>query len=169
VVVVVIVLVVTNLASLGALLYFRYGPEQHPRPDGQVAAAIDRATPRGAAGAIRRVITVEILNPIELAATRGRLVGMAGSLAPGLTRRIVYDQAVRNMKRQLAEEHVVADVRVYRLEHDGPDARSQPDPERDERSREELAVRASASELALSTEVSTRAQRVVAPREDFGG
>jgi len=61
------------------------------------------------------VITIEILNPIELAATRGRLVGMAGSLAPGLTRRIVYDQAVRNKKRQLAEEHVVADVRVHTL------------------------------------------------------
>jgi hypothetical protein len=118
VVVLVVVLVVTNLASVGALLYFRYGPQRHPRPDGQVAAAIDRATPRGAAGATRRVITVEILNPIELAATRGRLVGMAGSLAPGLTRRLVYDQAVRTLKRQLVEEHVVADVRVHTVRPD---------------------------------------------------
>jgi hypothetical protein len=111
----VILLVVTNLASVGALLYFLYGPEDHPGPDKEVAAAIDRVATRSAIGGTRRVITVEILNPIELAGTRGRLVGIAGSLAPGLTRRIVYDQAVRNMKRQLAEEHVVADVRVHTL------------------------------------------------------
>jgi hypothetical protein len=111
----VVVLVVTNLASLGTLVYFLYGPEQHPGPDTQVATAIDRAAPRSATLGTRRVITIEILNPIELAGTRGRLVGVAGSLAPGLTRRIVYDQAVRNLKRQLAEEHVVADVRVHTL------------------------------------------------------
>ena len=110
-----VVLLVTNLASLGTLLYFLYGPEQQPTPDETVAAAIDRSTPRVASSTTRRVITIEILNPLELAGTRGRFAGLAGSLAPGLTRRIVYDQAVRTVKRQLAEERVVADVRVHTL------------------------------------------------------
>jgi hypothetical protein len=125
VVVLVVVLVVTNLAMLGTLLWFLYGPQQHPAPDDAVAKAIEQVAQRAAFGA-RRVITIEILNPIELAGTRGRLVGMAGSLAPGLTRRIVYDQAVRNMKRQLAEEHVVADVRVHLLPTGPPAAPRKP-------------------------------------------
>jgi hypothetical protein len=123
VVVLVVVLVVTNLAMLGTLLWFLYGPQQHPAPDHAVAKAIERATQRGAIGGARQVITIEILNPIELAGTRGRLVGVAGSLAPGLTRRLVYDQAVRSVKRQLLAERVVADVRVHTLR---PDPVAQP-------------------------------------------
>ena len=36
----VILLVVTNLASLGTLLFFLYGPEGHPGPDAELAAAL---------------------------------------------------------------------------------------------------------------------------------
>ena len=122
----VILLVATNVASLGTLLWFLYGPEQHPAPDAAVRRAVERGAARGLPGTARRVITIEILNPIELAGTRGRLVGIAGSLAPGLTRRIVYDQAVRDIKRQLARERVVADVRVHTLPPAAPDPRAEP-------------------------------------------
>ncbi len=69
--------------------------------------------PRQSSSATRRVISVEILNPVELAGTRGRLAGIAGSIAPGLVRRIVYDQTIKTMRRQLAEQGVVADLRLH--------------------------------------------------------
>jgi hypothetical protein len=59
------------------------------------------------------VITIEILNPIELAGTRGWWAGIAGSLAPGLTNRVVYDQAINLVRTQLADHDVVADVRLH--------------------------------------------------------
>jgi hypothetical protein len=64
----------------------------------------------------RRLITVEILNALELAAGRGgRLAGLAGSLAPGLTRRVVYDQTVKALRRELGRMVVHADVRLHTL------------------------------------------------------
>jgi hypothetical protein len=71
----------------------------------------------------RRVITIEVLNPIELAGTRGRLVGIAGSLAPGITRRLVYDQVLKTLRRQLADQRVVADVRLHVFRPDEPAGR----------------------------------------------
>jgi hypothetical protein len=72
------------------------------------AVAIARSS-----GAARRVISVEVLNPIELAASRGRILGFAGSLAPGLTRRIVHDQVVKQLRVMFAEHGVVADIQVH--------------------------------------------------------
>src|SRR4051794_2184605 len=87
-----------------------------------VAASIEAMRPPTSTTSTRRIITIEILNPIELAGTRGRLAGIAGSLAPGITRRVVYDQAIKNLRRQLAEERVVADVRVHTVSPARPDA-----------------------------------------------
>ncbi|HEV7206842.1 MAG TPA: hypothetical protein VGN18_19715 [Jatrophihabitans sp.] len=113
--VLVIVLVVTNLVTLGALGYLHLRPDDERGPDAAAAAALDRTPPPAVAGGTRRLISVEILNPIELAGTRGRIVGIAGSLAPGLTRRIVYDQTLKILRRQLVEQQVVADVRLHTL------------------------------------------------------
>jgi hypothetical protein len=116
VVVLLVLLIVTNLATLGALAWFFLRPTDVPRPDAALAGSLDAAPrPAPSSGATRRVITIEILNPIELAGTRGRIAGIAGSLAPRITRRIVYDQAMKLVRRQLAEEHVVADVRLHVL------------------------------------------------------
>lgn len=116
--VLVIVLAVTNLVTLGALLYLYLEPIEAPGPDPGAADALDRS-PRPAAAvgpaSERRLISIEILNPIELAGTRGRLAGIAGTLVPGLTRRIVYDQTLKIVKEQLVEQHVVADVRLHTL------------------------------------------------------
>jgi hypothetical protein len=113
----VIVLIVTNLLTLAAVVLLRRTrpPAEEPA-DPQLRSALEATPPPVAAPTReRRMISVEILNPIELAGTRGRMLGIAGSLAPGITRRIVYDQTVKSLRQQLAEHHVVADVRVHTL------------------------------------------------------
>lgn len=117
--VLVIVLVATNLIALGALGYLlrrRLRPVDLPGLDDAAAAALDRAPrPTSIPAGTRRLITIEILNPIELAGTRGRIAGIAGSMAPRLTRRIVYEQTYKQLKEQLADQQVVADVRLHTL------------------------------------------------------
>jgi hypothetical protein len=112
----VIALLVTNLGTVGALVYLWLRPPPQPRPDARLGEALDRTLARSVtATGTRRVISVEILNIVELARTRGRLAAFAGSLVPGLTARIVYDQTIKTMRRQLEVEHVVADVRMHTL------------------------------------------------------
>ena len=118
----VVILVGTNLLTLALLLRWRLRPVDHPTPDAVVAASIEAMRPAASTSSTRRIITIEILNPIELAATRGRLAGIAGSLAPGITRRIVYDQAIRNLRHQLVQERVVADVRLHTVTPGVPNA-----------------------------------------------
>jgi hypothetical protein len=120
VLVLVIVLVVTNLVTLGVFAWFQLRPTEQPAPDERLARALSAAAGPSSTGATRRVITIEVLNPIELAATRGRLVGIAGSLAPGITRRLVYDQVLKILRRQLVDERVVADVRLLVVRPDVP-------------------------------------------------
>ena len=112
--VLVIVLIVTNLVTLGTLGWYLLRPVEHPSPDASLAASLAaRRHPAVSTSSPRRVITIEILNAIELAGRRGRWIGIAGSLAPGLTRRIVYDHAIRLVRTELAKEHVAADVRLH--------------------------------------------------------
>jgi hypothetical protein len=125
VLVLVIILVVTNLVTLGVLGWFLLRPTEQPAPDEKLARAISAAAGASSSSvASRRLITVEVLNPIELAGTRGRLVGIAGSLAPGITRRLVYDQVLKTLRRKLSEERVVADVRLHVFRPDAPVDRS---------------------------------------------
>lgn len=126
----VIVLVVTNVvtvAALGALAYLRLRPPPQPRPDPRLGDALDGALARSVSPTgTRRVISVEILNVVELAGTRGRLAGIAGSLVPGITARFVYDQTIKTMRRQLEAERVVADVRMHTLARIEPMRRTAP-------------------------------------------
>jgi hypothetical protein len=117
VLVLVIVLLATNLVSLGVLLHERVLRRALDEPaDAPVQNAVAAAPPApGAPTRGRRFISIEILNPIELAGSRGRVLGIAGSIAPGFTRRLVYDQTVKILRRQLVERHVVADVRLHTL------------------------------------------------------
>jgi hypothetical protein len=117
-IVLVILLVVMNVGTLGILLrgHWRSSPAPDPPTEPGLRAALDATAPAVAAPAgTRRLISIEILNPVELAGTRGRVLGVAGSLAPGLTRRIVYDQVAKILRSQLGERQVVADVRVHTL------------------------------------------------------
>jgi hypothetical protein len=131
VVALVIVLVVTNLLTLAALaaLVRRSRTADLPNDATEVFAA---PRPAGISGRERRLITVEILNPIELATARGgRVAGLAGTLAPGLTRRLVYEQTLRVLRRELGAKDVLADVRVHTLravpQHPEPGTSHRPD------------------------------------------
>jgi hypothetical protein len=153
--VLVILLIVTNLVTLGVLAWFALRPVEHRAPSRSVSAAIDAARgPELSSSATRRVITIEILNPIELAGTRGRLIGIAGSLAPGLTRRIVYDQTLRILKKQLGEQHVVADVRMHTLRPVPPSPSStRPEPEVRPGPRRETVVKPASPDGEFTDEI----------------
>lgn len=112
--VVVIVLVVTNLATLAALLYSKYAPRDAPPPEPALERAL-AATAPGAPARTRQLISIEVLNPIELAGTRGRVLGIAGSFAPAFTRRLVYDQLAKTLRSELVNRSVVAQVHVHTL------------------------------------------------------
>jgi hypothetical protein len=128
VLVLVIVLAATNLVSLGVLLRYLLKPVDHPGPDPKLRAYLAEQRPAVSSSGTRRVMTIEILNPLDLAGKRGRLVGLAGSLAPGITRRVVYDQAIRLVRKHLASEHVVADVRLCILRPDDASPAPPPSP-----------------------------------------
>jgi hypothetical protein len=113
VVILLVVLAVTNVVTVGLFAWFLLRPIEHPRPDEPVARGIERQRPAASTSSVRRVITIEILNPIEVAGSRGWWAGIAGSLAPGLTNRVVYDQAIKLVRGQLSDHAVVADVRLH--------------------------------------------------------
>ena len=112
-----IILVVTNLVTLGAVLYLRFRPAEDVVDDPAVEQAFAAAPQPGtqSANRVRQLISIEILNPIELAGARGRVLGIAGSFAPGFTRRLVYDQTAKTLRQELAQRSVVADVHVHTL------------------------------------------------------
>lgn len=58
-------------------------------------------------------ITVEILNPLEVASTRVKLAGVAGTIAPTLITKVVNEQAVKVLRRQLETQGVRAEVRLH--------------------------------------------------------
>ena len=60
-----------------------------------------------------RLITVEILNPLELAATQNRFAGMIGTFAPERIRRVVYERAAVAMTAQLIDEGLDVDAQVH--------------------------------------------------------
>lgn len=122
----VILLVITNLVTLAAVGVLLSRRLDHPGPSRAVAAALDSspAPAQLSSSATRRIISIELLNPIELAGSRGRLAGLAGLLLPGITTRVVHDQAIRTVRRVLLDEGVVAEVRLHELSPDGGPGRN---------------------------------------------
>jgi hypothetical protein len=109
----VIVLLVTNLVTAAALIVRHV--RSRPSADDSVEV-FEAPRPPGVGERGRRLITIEVLNPLELASTRaGRLAGLAGTLAPGLTRKLVYDQVYKTLQRELDRMAVHADVRLHTL------------------------------------------------------
>ncbi|RZO84658.1 MAG: hypothetical protein EVA65_10685 [Oceanococcus sp.] len=62
----------------------------------------------------RTVIVMDILNPMEVAASQSWFADRFGSVAAPLIRRIVYDQAVKNIHREVAKWGVQAQVTLHR-------------------------------------------------------
>ena len=86
--------------------------------DQQSLAAAWSALPVDAAQLLDRsdaLITIEILNPVELASQESPLAGPLGRLAPGLIRKRVYQRAAEMLRRQLGEHGVQAEVRIRGL------------------------------------------------------
>jgi bacterioferritin-associated ferredoxin len=64
----------------------------------------------------RRVITIELLNPFELAGRSSWFARPLSAVTPDLLRNVVYQRAV-TMFRELSSEYgVEADVRLHRAE-----------------------------------------------------
>ena len=59
-----------------------------------------------------RVLTIEILNPLELASSQNWVAGIASSLAPALVTKIVYERAAKMMKEELGKFGVEAVVQI---------------------------------------------------------
>lgn len=61
----------------------------------------------------RPYITIEVLNPIELATAQSRTGALVGSVRPQMVTKIVYDQVAKQVLQGLEEEGAVAEVRVH--------------------------------------------------------
>lgn len=64
----------------------------------------------------RPSITIEVLNPIELAAAQSRAGALLGSVRPQMVTKLVYDQVAKKLLEGLEEEGVVAEVRIHAAE-----------------------------------------------------
>lgn len=78
-----------------------------PPPAGEITGLLGETHPR--------LISVEIHNPLQLAAQEQALAGLLGNLAPGMIRREVYRKAANLLRKELDKWGVAAEVRV----HDG--------------------------------------------------
>ncbi|MEN8719511.1 MAG: hypothetical protein ABF296_04510 [Oceanococcaceae bacterium] len=76
-----------------------------PPPAADVRGLLGETTPR--------LISIEIQNPMQLAAQHQAVAGMLGNLAPGLVRREVYRQAAAIIRGELEKWNVAAEVRVH--------------------------------------------------------
>ena len=60
------------------------------------------------------LITIEILNPFELAMKENRFAGPAAAVAPDLLRQEVTRQALQRVREELVKQGVKAEVRIVR-------------------------------------------------------
>lgn len=113
----VVVLALTNVATaaLAWRLWHRQREPEAVDPALHEVVTAEVAPLRGP----RRLISVEILNPIELASARGRMLAVAGSLAPSLVRHLVYERTIKELRQQLLAQQVAADVRLHVFRADG--------------------------------------------------
>lgn len=61
----------------------------------------------------RRLLVVEILNPLDVALSRNKAAGVVAAMAPERLRRIVLEQAAREMVTEMAAEGLEVEVRVH--------------------------------------------------------
>ena len=61
----------------------------------------------------RRLLVVEILNPLDVALSRNRAAGVLAAMAPERLRKIVIEQASREMVAEMADQGLEVEVRVH--------------------------------------------------------
>jgi len=108
--------IISLLISLGLLVWILKLRERVELLESQASAFATRLgtaapAPRDASGK-PMLITIEILNPIELARKESWVAGAFGSLTPTLLRRIVYTKTLTIMQQQLLQFDVKADVQL---------------------------------------------------------
>ncbi|HEY0975037.1 MAG TPA: hypothetical protein VGE57_11130 [Solimonas sp.] len=88
------------------------------RQDQQQLAQAWNALPpdaRALLPADKALLSVEILNPQQLASQESRFADALGSVTPGLLRRIVYQRTAEILRGELAAKGVQAEVRLHGL------------------------------------------------------
>jgi hypothetical protein len=60
------------------------------------------------------LLSIEILNPMQVAATQSWFASTFGSLTPGLVRRVVYERAVGIVRQEVLKHGLEAEVRLHR-------------------------------------------------------
>jgi hypothetical protein len=117
------VLLVVGLALVGCtvveLLRLRRTAgqlENEVRQAAERAAALppDLVEALGVGG--RQVITIELLNPFELAGRSSWFARPLSAVTPDLLRNVVYQRAVTMFRERSSEYGVEADVRLHRAE-----------------------------------------------------
>jgi hypothetical protein len=109
------VLVLANLA-LATWLFFGYR-RLHLRLRAALRQVEDYGASAGMAippASASPLISVAILNPMELAVKESQLAQLFGSLAPDLVRSEVYRTVRERLAQQLLEQGVIAEVTVHR-------------------------------------------------------
>lgn len=85
----------------------------------ETVAALEPSTPLPAdleaslGAGTRRVLVIDVLNPLEIALSRNRAAGVLAAMAPERLRRIVLDQAAKEMAEQMATEGLEVEVSVH--------------------------------------------------------
>lgn len=60
------------------------------------------------------LLTVEVLNPLELARAHSRIGSSLAGVAPGLVRRRVYQTVASELRDELAERGVQANIEIHK-------------------------------------------------------
>ncbi len=63
----------------------------------------------------KMLLSIEILNPVQLAAQESRFADALGSVSPGLLRRIVHQRTAEILRGELVKYGVQAEVRLHGL------------------------------------------------------
>ena len=111
-------IVVVGIAGLLAVLLAQTMKirQQNAKLEAAVAplrAEAVRAPEAGSLPGEHRFITIEILNPSELARHENKFAPVASAVAPNLLNQIVYAKAAGILREQLAGHGVEADVKVH--------------------------------------------------------
>lgn len=106
-----------GLALVAGCLYVLIGVRRMADEVDGLASDIgvaDAAAPPNLAGADGLYLTVQILNPIEVACSNSRLAGPISGISPGLLCRQVYDQMSSELSEQLSDHGIEAEIDVAR-------------------------------------------------------
>lgn len=101
------VLLVRLLRLHGEVAQLRARSEALAGDAAEIPAELRRLAREGAS-----MLSIRILNPMELAAQKHWVAGVAGRLTPGLVRRIVSQEAAKIVRQELPKYGVVAEVEV---------------------------------------------------------